>query len=571
MGTKIHGIFTSENLDSSGEKIDLSGLDISTMVKDGIANWEHNNNEPVQVVGKIKFVKKIMKKADCSNKHQEHFWDKVQMPYLYGIVELLDEVGHAGAKEVAAMVKYDRLNESEEENKLINFSIEGYKLEKDGIFVKHSIGRNITITIKPCNKVCSTEELIEDKKETPKFSIKNILGKNEANICEELNDLEYIEELRKDIPKFKGGLHESAFASKHPKESSVSEPESQHTAATPLFHGIHQAANENKKTGIPLIDATIADYKKQGRMASQAERHELKTQAEAVKRKKADVSGEKRMAHPADYGAHIESTITKIKKPTFVQKSGLQKKLENFGYKQPMKKAEIPTKLPKLEQAPAKASTPKVGTDSIKKLSSGKTLMADPKHESHKQFSPADHREAANHHFDNYSGPASWKAMQHHTRMANVRSSTMPAEVSTAPKADAPKAPASEKPAQVWKDKPAKGKSRLDKVYIKKKVADISAKQFKKSEELQELDKALDAGMGMGAPGTLTQGSALGKEDVVGSKEVANEEWDKAEEFDKFIKKQFPDMTEPERKKFAKLYKLYIDKKQEQKIKKLLE
>ncbi len=197
--------------------------------------------------------------------------------------------------------------------------------------------------------------------------------------------------------------------------------------------------------------------------------------------------------------------------------------------------------------------------------------MADPKHESHKQFSPADHREAANHHFDNYSGPASWKAMQHHTRMANVRSSTMPAEVSTAPKADAPKAPASEKPAQVWKDKPAKGKSRLDKVYIKKKVADISAKQFKKSEELQELDKALDAGMGMGAPGTLTQGSALGKEDVVGSKEVANEEWDKAEEFDKFIKKQFPDMTEPERKKFAKLYKLYIDKKQEQKIKKLLE
>jgi hypothetical protein len=571
MGTKIHGIFTSENLDSSGEKIDISGLDISTMVKDGIANWEHNNNEPVQVVGKIKFVKKIMKRSDAINKHQEHFWDKVQMPYLYGIVELFDEVGHAGAKEVAAMVKYDNQNESEEENKLINFSIEGYKLEKEGIFVKQSIGRNITITIKPCNKVCSTEELIEDKKESPKFSIKNILGKNEANICEELNDCEQIEELRKDIPKFKGGLYESAFASKHPKESSITQSDEQHTAATPLFHEIHQAANENKKTGIPLIDATIADYKKQGRMASQAERHELKTQADAVKRKKADTSGEKRMAHPSDYGAHIESTVTKIKKPTFEQKSGLQKKLENFGYKQPMKKAEIPTKLPKIEQSPSKpAAAPKTNTESVTKLSSGKTLMANPKHESHKAFTPADHKEAANYHFDNYSGPASWKAMQHHTRMANVRSSTMPSEVSTAPKSDAPKAP-SDKPAQVWKDKPAKGKSGLDKVYIKQKVANISAKQFKKNEELQELEKALEVGSGMGAPGTLTQGAALSKEDIVGTKQEADEEWDKAEEFDKFIKKQFPDMTGPERKKFAKLYKLYIDKKQENKIKKLLD
>lgn len=152
-GTFIHGIGASEHLDSSGERIKIEGVDISSLTKDGVFNWEHDSKNPASIVGKILEAKKFYKKSDCENEHHLYFWEKVKMPFLYVAGELFDAVEHKEAENIAAMLRYDEQNE-EETKKLINFSIEGSRLEKRGSDINKCIARKITITIVPCNKVC---------------------------------------------------------------------------------------------------------------------------------------------------------------------------------------------------------------------------------------------------------------------------------------------------------------------------------------------------------------------------------------------------------------------------------
>ena len=52
MSTFIHGIGASENIDTSGEIVSIAGLDISSLDKDGVFNWEHKADQPSQVVGR---------------------------------------------------------------------------------------------------------------------------------------------------------------------------------------------------------------------------------------------------------------------------------------------------------------------------------------------------------------------------------------------------------------------------------------------------------------------------------------------------------------------------------------
>ena len=168
--TFIDGIAASEHLDSSGERIEIKGIDISSLTIDGVLNYEHKSNEASQIVGKITHAKKIFERKDCENDRQRYFWDKIKTPYLYIVGELFDAVGHQGAKDVAAMLRYDDLNkerEDKEVKKLINFSIEGQKLEKRGSLIKKCIARKVSITITPCNKMCEAEEL-KDTKELEK-------------------------------------------------------------------------------------------------------------------------------------------------------------------------------------------------------------------------------------------------------------------------------------------------------------------------------------------------------------------------------------------------------------------
>lgn len=191
-GTFIHGIAASQHLDSSGERIIIDGVDISSLTKDGVFNFEHQSKEASSIVGKILEAKKILKVSDCENDHHRFFWDKIKMPFIYVAGELFDAVDHQAAKDVAAMVRYDGVKQvNKDTKKLINFSIEGSRLEKQGSNITKCIARKVSVTITPCNKVCEAAELKMPTNDEPKekdsgsFSfIQDIMSKSDEPSCQ---------------------------------------------------------------------------------------------------------------------------------------------------------------------------------------------------------------------------------------------------------------------------------------------------------------------------------------------------------------------------------------------------
>lgn len=163
MATMIHGIAASENIDSSGERIIIAGMDISSLEKDGVFNWEHKSDQPAQVVGKILKAKKIFTEKDCENDAERGFWKKTQVPFVYVMGELLDDYKES-AKEVAAQFRYDHDHKDRDERSISNFSIEGAKINKVGMDIPNSIARKVTITVHPCNKVAVATLYPADKK-----------------------------------------------------------------------------------------------------------------------------------------------------------------------------------------------------------------------------------------------------------------------------------------------------------------------------------------------------------------------------------------------------------------------
>lgn len=180
--TIIDGIAASEHLDSSGESLSIEGMDISSLGgPDSILNWEHGSKErPAQVVGKVTFAKKIMKESDAANKREKYFWNKCKKPFVYIKAELFDGIGHSGAQDVAAMLKYKNKDKGDESRLVVGFSIEGGKIEKKGMVVTKSVARDVAITVKPCNKVCDAEVIKDEVKE-------DWLFKNQDFDCEILS------------------------------------------------------------------------------------------------------------------------------------------------------------------------------------------------------------------------------------------------------------------------------------------------------------------------------------------------------------------------------------------------
>lgn len=154
--TFIDGIGASENIDSTGERILIAGMDISQLPIDGVFNWEHHKDVPSQVVGKVLFAKKIFSDKDCEDDRQAYFWQKCQVPFVYVMGELFDDYKES-SKEVAGMFRYDFDKKDQNERNVMNFSIEGAKLEKQGIDIVKSIARKVTITVLPANKAAIAE------------------------------------------------------------------------------------------------------------------------------------------------------------------------------------------------------------------------------------------------------------------------------------------------------------------------------------------------------------------------------------------------------------------------------
>ena len=158
--TYIDGIGTSQAIDTSGEIVDLKGIDTTSLV--GAAfNFEHKSDLPAQIVGKILEAKKIFTKEDCQNERHKYYWNKCKTPFLYVMGRLFDD-RQPSAKEVAAIFQDDMAHPNEQQ--MLGFSVEGARLgEKKGMVVPRSIARKITITAVPANKSC-VAGIVPDKK-----------------------------------------------------------------------------------------------------------------------------------------------------------------------------------------------------------------------------------------------------------------------------------------------------------------------------------------------------------------------------------------------------------------------
>jgi hypothetical protein len=156
MPTYVDGIAASENIDSSGEKLSIAGMDISSLDKTGTLNWEHKKDVPNQTVGKILKAKKIFSADDCENERELYFWEKCETPYVYIMAELFDEYCDS-SKHLAGLFKYDHDKRSQNAHAVVGFSIEGAKIEKQGMVITRSIARKCTVTESPCNKMAVAE------------------------------------------------------------------------------------------------------------------------------------------------------------------------------------------------------------------------------------------------------------------------------------------------------------------------------------------------------------------------------------------------------------------------------
>lgn len=193
MSTFIDGIGASSNLDTAGEIIDISGMDISSLAVSGVFNWEHLKNDPSQVVGKILKAKKIFSEKECEDDRELYFWKKCQVPYIYISGELFDDYKDS-AKEVAGLFRYDADHPNQSVD-VVGFSIEGQYLEKQGSVVSRSIARKCTITTANCNKM-AIAKLVPTKK--PKDSIDELF---KTELVSRAEILKNETPLRKDQPK----------------------------------------------------------------------------------------------------------------------------------------------------------------------------------------------------------------------------------------------------------------------------------------------------------------------------------------------------------------------------------
>lgn len=251
IGTWIHGVGSTSDLDSSGERIEIKGIDISSLMLDGVINFEHKNDNATQIVGKVLEAKKILEKKDCENKAHEYFWEKVgKKPYLYIAAVLFDGQGHSGAKDAVAMMNFDKLTDKEQTRHTIGFSIEGSRLEKDGSVIKKCVARKITITNLPCNKMCIAE-IMDDPTISSGYKLIN---------KDKLKDIvKKCEDLESDLKKSDKYMRSLSFRAKKPIE-----PKKDYTKISST-HGESKPGQEIKpKRTIPASSISNTDKLKTG-------------------------------------------------------------------------------------------------------------------------------------------------------------------------------------------------------------------------------------------------------------------------------------------------------------------
>lgn len=185
MSTFCHGVASAQTLDKSGEIVDIRGMDITSLSRTGILNYEHKSDIPGQVCGKILTAKKIFSKSDCSNEHELYFWDKCRVPLVYIIAELLDDYCQSG-KDAAGILRYDYDKRNGNESAIFGFSIEGSEIPNsrgtNKAVISRGIARKVTLTSSPCNLLCIAELLVEKKESIVAQDFDSIFKSNEEAI-----------------------------------------------------------------------------------------------------------------------------------------------------------------------------------------------------------------------------------------------------------------------------------------------------------------------------------------------------------------------------------------------------
>jgi hypothetical protein len=188
IGSFLAGIGATEDIDSSGEIIEIKGIDHSSLLKDGKVHFEHKNDNSSQVIGKIVDCKKILKESDCEHELHKYFWEKARKrPYMYVAAVLFDKMGHQGAKDALAQAKFDQHLDTDKTNGMSWWSIEGSRLDKEGNRIKKCIARDWAYTHRPCNKACIAELLTDEQadKFIPQIAKKKVQDSMKKSMAEE--------------------------------------------------------------------------------------------------------------------------------------------------------------------------------------------------------------------------------------------------------------------------------------------------------------------------------------------------------------------------------------------------
>lgn len=160
----VDGVGGSEALDTAGERLSVSGCDITDLQRQkATIVFEHRSGSkgtPVDVVGRIIYGKKMFSREDAENDRQRYWWDRVRMPLIYVIGRLRDEEGHPGAVSLAAEL---RAAKAHGEPPLLGWSVEGKTITQDGNRLSVSVLRDVAITYKAANHTSSGIEILQDQ------------------------------------------------------------------------------------------------------------------------------------------------------------------------------------------------------------------------------------------------------------------------------------------------------------------------------------------------------------------------------------------------------------------------
>ena len=246
----IDGILASEAIDTSGEILDVDGCDISDLQNGtGVLNFEHKGDDPMGILGKIIYAKKIKHIDDYSNERERAYWSQIKIPFIYGQAELFDGENHPGAVAAAAIIRYYH---KRREPLLARFSIEGTTLERKGNVLKRSVARKIALTLKPCNRSCYSGVLRDDTdlQRSEKNPSKEIFR---GGFCEvDLLVVDPVERLANALDHLKdlGELRKAAAQEKAGRFLEHYSPLSNLDVIDPKFHGtgMRDAATKRKQT-----------------------------------------------------------------------------------------------------------------------------------------------------------------------------------------------------------------------------------------------------------------------------------------------------------------------------------